>query len=121
MKTKLASMAVLGALAFGVTPAYAQTQDEAPSRQTSSVVAAPAIDTWQDIAAGKCYYGDKESCEIMVKGLKMSKKAKDCLIKGAVAGAGALIVGRFNKDLAEKIARNTVAAGATACISALAG
>ncbi|MCT9106125.1 hypothetical protein N4G69_10865 [Streptomyces mirabilis] len=51
----------------------------------------------------------------------MSKKAKDCLIKGAVAGAGALIVGRFNKDLAEKIARNTVAAGATACISALAG
>ncbi|WP_339130584.1 hypothetical protein WJM95_17070 [Streptomyces sp. f51] len=118
MKTKLVSMAVLGALAFGAAPAAAQTQGEAPGRRTSSVV---AIDTWQDIAAGKCYYGDKESCEIMIKGLKMSKKAKDCLIKGAVAGAGALIVGRFNKDLAEKIARNTVAAGATACISALAG
>ncbi|MGV9337821.1 hypothetical protein [Streptomyces sp. NPDC003688] len=121
MKTKLVSLAVLGALALGATPAYADAQGGTGSGREAASVVTPKIDTWQDIAAGKCYYGDKESCELLIGGMKMSKKAKDCLIKGAVAGAGALIAGRFNKDLASKIARNTVAAGATACVSALVG
>ncbi|NUR00694.1 MAG: hypothetical protein HOY79_30455 [Streptomyces sp.] len=122
MKTKLVSAALLGTFVLGASPAYAGTQSGIGNRGTSaSVVAAPQIDTWQDIAAGKCYYGDKESCELLIGGLKMSKKVKDCLVKGVVAGAGALIIGRVNKDLAEKVARNTVAAGATACVSALVG
>ncbi|MEU6702405.1 hypothetical protein [Streptomyces wuyuanensis] len=114
-------MAVLCTLALGATPAYAQTQAGSATSGTLSSTAKPPIDTWQDIAASKCHYGDKESCKLLVEGLKMSKTAKDCLIKGGVAGAGALVVGRFNKDVADKIARNTVAAGVTACITALVG
>jgi hypothetical protein len=117
MRLKLVSVAVLGSLALGAAPAVAQTQPTGAT--TSRSVATPKIDTWQDIAAGKCYYGDKESCELLIKGLRMSKKTKDCLVNGSVAAAISLVVGRFNKDLASKVAKQAVGAGATSCITAL--
>jgi len=46
---------------------------------------------------------------------------KNCLIKGAIGGAGALVVGRYvSKDVAKDIASKTVVAGATGCLSSLA-
>ncbi|WP_405872348.1 MULTISPECIES: hypothetical protein [unclassified Streptomyces] len=117
MRIKLVSVAVLGSLALGAVPAVAQTQPT--GNRTSKSVVTPKIDTWQDIAAGKCYYGDKESCELLVKGLKMSKKTKNCLVNASVAAAISLIVGRVNKDLASKVAKQAVGAGATSCITAL--
>ncbi|MEU6257774.1 hypothetical protein [Streptomyces sp. NPDC047043] len=121
MKLKLVSVAVLGSLALGAAPAVAQTQETVAS--STKTVVTPKIDTWQDIAAGKCYYGDKESCELLVGGLKMSKKTKNCLVNASVAAAISLIVGRINKDLASKVAKQAVGAGAgagaTSCITAL--
>ncbi|MFF4258969.1 hypothetical protein ACFY1L_48115 [Streptomyces sp. NPDC001663] len=117
MKLKLVSVAVLGSLALGAAPAVAQTQETGTS--STKTVVTPKIDTWQDIAAGKCYYGDKESCELLVGGLKMSKKTKNCLVNASVAAAISLIVGRINKDLASKVAKQAVGAGATSCITAL--
>ncbi|MFJ9644577.1 hypothetical protein [Streptomyces sp. NPDC101206] len=50
----------------------------------------------------------------------MNDMVKDCLIKGAIGGAGALIVGRFvSKGVAKDIASKTVVAGATGCLAAL--
>jgi hypothetical protein len=116
VKLKLVSAAVLGSIALGAVPAYAQPSHTTTASQT---VVTPKIDTWQDIAAGKCYYGDKESCELLVKGLKMTKKTKQCLVNASVAAAISLIVGRFNKDLASRVAKQAVGAGATSCITAL--
>lgn len=112
MKLKIASLAVLGSLALGAAPAVAQPQHGSAPR-------APRIDTWQDIAASKCHYGDKEACELLVGGLRMSKKTKNCLVNASVAAAISLIVGRVNKDLASKVAKQAVGAGATSCITAL--
>ncbi|GGZ90717.1 hypothetical protein ACFOOM_05120 [Streptomyces echinoruber] len=76
-KTKVVSAALLGVLTLGVTPAHAETQGDGAGGGTSVSVVTPEIDTWQDIAAGKCYYGDKESCALLIGGLKMSKKAQE--------------------------------------------
>ncbi|MFE6623300.1 hypothetical protein [Streptomyces sp. NPDC057740] len=112
MKLKIVAVAVLGSLALGAAPAVAQPQHGSASRT-------PRIDTWQDIAASKCHYGDKESCALLVGGLKMSKKTKKCLVNASVGAAISLVVGRFNKDLASKVAKQAVGAGATGCITAL--
>ncbi|MFE5816225.1 hypothetical protein [Streptomyces sp. NPDC056479] len=70
----------------------------------------------------KCVvYHDKNSCKSLMRNTKMEKVVKDCLLRAAIGGAGALVVGRFvSKDLAEDIAAKTVVAGATGCLSALA-
>ncbi|TLS42878.1 hypothetical protein FE633_28165 [Streptomyces montanus] len=119
MRLKLVSVAVLGSLALGATPAIAQTQAQETGPASSKAINTPKIDTWQDIAAGKCYYGDQESCELLIKGLKMSKKTKKCLVNASVAAAIQLVVGRFNKELASKVSKQAVGAGATGCITAL--
>ncbi|MFE0254399.1 hypothetical protein [Streptomyces sp. NPDC059010] len=70
----------------------------------------------------KCVvYHDENSCKSLMSNTKMEKVVKDCLIKAAIGGAGALVVGRFvSKDVAEDIAAKVVVAGATGCLSALA-
>lgn len=63
----------------------------------------------------------KRDCEYLMTHVKMNNMVKNCLIKGAIGGAGALIVGRFvSKDVAKDIASKTVVAGATGCLAALA-
>uniref|UniRef100_A0AAU2V8L3 Uncharacterized protein n=1 Tax=Streptomyces sp. NBC_00003 TaxID=2903608 RepID=A0AAU2V8L3_9ACTN len=63
----------------------------------------------------------KDSCAFLMSNTKMLKMVKECLIKGAIGGAGALVVGRYvSKDLAEDIAKKTAVAGATGCLASLA-
>ncbi|MFG2295452.1 hypothetical protein [Streptomyces sp. NPDC048603] len=65
-------------------------------------------------------YKNKSNCAYLMSHTKMNKMVKDCLLKGAIGGAGALIVGRFvSKDVAKDIASKTVVAGATGCLAAL--
>ncbi|MFH9005767.1 hypothetical protein ACH4E5_21375 [Streptomyces afghaniensis] len=69
----------------------------------------------------KCtVYHDKNSCKSLMRNTKMEKVVKNCLIKAAIGGAGALVVGKFvSKDLAEDIAAKVVVAGATGCLASL--
>ncbi|MFG2895352.1 hypothetical protein [Streptomyces sp. NPDC048248] len=63
----------------------------------------------------------KDDCAYLMHHTKMLKMVKNCLIKGAIGGAGALVVGRYvSKDVAKDIASKTVVAGATGCLSSLA-
>ncbi|MFH8571663.1 hypothetical protein [Streptomyces sp. NPDC017993] len=63
----------------------------------------------------------KDDCAYLMHNTKMLKMVKNCLIKGAIGGAGALIVGRYvSKDVAKDIASKTVVAGATGCLASLA-
>ncbi|MEU3988067.1 hypothetical protein OG301_20065 [Streptomyces platensis] len=63
----------------------------------------------------------KDDCAYLMNHTKMHKMVKDCLIKGAIGGAGALVVGRYvSKDVASDIAKKTVVAGATGCLASLA-
>jgi len=63
----------------------------------------------------------KDDCAYLMHNTKMIKMVKNCLIKGAIGGAGALVVGRYvSKDVAKDIASKTVVAGATGCLSSLA-
>ncbi|QEV53710.1 hypothetical protein CP981_20445 [Streptomyces platensis] len=62
----------------------------------------------------------KDDCAYLMHHTKMQKMVKNCLIKGAIGGAGALIVGRYvSKDAASDIAKKTVVAGATGCLASL--
>ncbi|MFD3682299.1 hypothetical protein [Streptomyces sp. NPDC058613] len=62
----------------------------------------------------------KRDCEYLMTHVKMNSMVKNCLIKGAIGGAGALIVGRFvSKDVAKDIVSKTVVAGATGCLMSL--
>ncbi|MFD8417709.1 hypothetical protein ACFV2Q_39320 [Streptomyces sp. NPDC059650] len=72
-------------------------------------------------ARSKCIMSkSKRDCEYLMSHVRMNDMVKDCLIKGAIGGAGALIVGRFvSKDVAKDIASKTVVAGATGCLAAL--
>ncbi|MBR8642504.1 hypothetical protein KEF29_32360 [Streptomyces tuirus] len=69
----------------------------------------------------KCtVYHDKNSCKSLMRNTKMEKIVKDCLIKAAIGGAGALVVGKYvSKDLAEDIGAKVVVAGATGCLASL--
>ncbi|MEU9164298.1 hypothetical protein AB0D29_29015 [Streptomyces sp. NPDC048424] len=63
----------------------------------------------------------KRDCEYLMTHTKMNDMVRECLVKGAIGGAGALIIGRFvSKDVAKDIAAKTVVAGATGCLAALA-
>ncbi|MFE1171018.1 hypothetical protein [Streptomyces sp. NPDC058773] len=63
----------------------------------------------------------KDDCAYLMNHTKMRKMVKNCLVKGAIGGAGALVVGRYvSKDVASDIAKKTVVAGATGCLSSLA-
>lgn len=63
----------------------------------------------------------KRDCEYLMTHVKMNDMVKNCLIKGAIGGADAPIVGRFiSKDVAKGMVSNTVVAGATGCLAALA-
>ncbi|GES31490.1 hypothetical protein San01_39770 [Streptomyces angustmyceticus] len=66
-----------------------------------------------------CMQGNENMCKAVYEQKPISKNVKNCLIKGAVAGAGAIVIGRINKTAAEKLAKETVAAGATACVAAI--
>lgn len=63
--------------------------------------------------------GNQGACKTVYSEGKVPKKAKDCLVKGGVAAAGAIVVGRVNKELAGRLAKQTVVAGATACVAAI--
>ncbi|WSP43213.1 hypothetical protein OG247_41715 [Streptomyces sp. NBC_01244] len=100
------SALVLAAVAFGAAPAH-------------------AVDPRQEYNISKCYFDKHETnkakyCKAL-EGRPMTKAAKDCLIRAGIGSAAALIVGRVNKKLAREIAVNTVAAGATGCITSLLG
>lgn len=49
----------------------------------------------------------------------MTETAKNCLIRMGVGGAAALIAGKVNKKVAREITVNTVASGASGCLTAL--
>ncbi|MEU8548890.1 hypothetical protein AB0C81_18180 [Streptomyces roseoverticillatus] len=49
----------------------------------------------------------------------MSKNVKDCLVKGGLAGAGSIIIGRINKTEASKLAKMAVTSGGAACLAAI--
>ncbi|MEU4728705.1 hypothetical protein [Streptomyces sp. NPDC023588] len=66
-------------------------------------------------------YKSKSNCEYLMNHTKMNQMVKDCLIKGGIGGAGALVVSRFiSKDVAKDIVSKTLVAGATGCLAALA-
>lgn len=63
----------------------------------------------------------KRDCEYLLTHIKMNEMVKECLIKGGIGGAGALIASRFvSKDVAKDIVARTLVAGATGCLAALA-
>lgn len=66
-----------------------------------------------------CMHGNKDMCEAVYDQKPIPENVKNCLVKGAVAGAGAIVIGRINKTLAKKLAKETVTAGATACVAAI--
>ncbi|MFJ3883365.1 hypothetical protein ACIPW5_38700 [Streptomyces sp. NPDC090077] len=73
-------------------------------------------------ARSKCIMSkSKRDCEYLMTHVRMNEMVKDCLVKGGIGGAGALIVARFiSKDVAKDIVSKTVVAGATGCLAALA-
>ncbi|WP_272261006.1 hypothetical protein [Streptomyces xanthophaeus] len=105
-KIRIVTAMVLATIAFGAVPAH-------------------AVDPRQEHNISKCYFdkheADKQKYCKALEGRPMTKAAKDCLIRAGVGSAAALIVGRVNKKVAREIAVNTVAAGATGCITALLG
>ncbi|MGW7412717.1 hypothetical protein [Streptomyces sp. NPDC054863] len=103
-KIKVVAALVLATSVFGAVPAH-------------------AVDPRQEYNISKCYFDKRETnkakyCKAL-EGRPMTKTAKDCLLRAGVGSAAALIVGRVNKKVAREIAVNTVAAGATGCITAL--
>ncbi|MFE9482881.1 hypothetical protein ACFYNM_30250 [Streptomyces spororaveus] len=63
----------------------------------------------------------KRDCEYLMTHTKMNDMVRECLLKAAIGGAGALIIGRYvSKDVAKDLAAKTAGAGATACLAALA-
>ncbi|WP_327676634.1 hypothetical protein [Streptomyces sp. NBC_00467] len=65
-------------------------------------------------------YKSEKACKSLLMTKKMKKAVKDCLIKGGIGGAAALIVGRFvSKDVAADIAKKTIVAGSAGCLAAL--
>lgn len=63
--------------------------------------------------------GSERACKTVYSKGKLPKNVKDCLIKGGVGAAGAIVVGRVNKEIATRLAKQTVVAGATACVAAV--
>jgi len=63
--------------------------------------------------------GNEGACKTVYSEGKVPEKAKGCLVEGGVAAAGAIVVGRVNKELADRLAKQTVIAGATACVAAI--
>ncbi|MFI5868284.1 hypothetical protein [Streptomyces sp. NPDC051546] len=104
MKKRLAVFVISAAIFAGAAPA------------------AQAVDVRQENNVKNCYLGkrkDASACERLLAGRPMSAFVKNCLIKAGIGGAGALIVGRFNKEVGKKIAVNVVGAGATGCLVSL--
>ncbi|WP_159424677.1 hypothetical protein [Streptomyces sp. TLI_053] len=89
-----------------------------------NVIDAPVlVDPRQDHNAVNCRFGKNEADrEKYCKALgarPMTETAKNCLIRMGVGGAAALIAGKVNKKVAREITVNTVAAGASGCLTAL--
>ncbi|MEU7738572.1 hypothetical protein AB0B51_37040 [Streptomyces griseus] len=104
---KIATSVILAALLLGAAPA------------------AHAVDPVQEHKISNCYFDKSKTgkqrakyCNAL-KGRKMTKVAKNCLLRAGVGSAAALVVGRVNKKAAREIAVNTVGAGAAACLSSL--
>ncbi|MFF8786512.1 hypothetical protein [Streptomyces sp. NPDC015125] len=64
-------------------------------------------------------HGNQDMCEAVYDQKPIPKSVKTCLVKGAVAGAAAIVIGRINKTIAKKLAKETVTAGAAACVAAI--
>ncbi|MEU7485051.1 hypothetical protein [Streptomyces sp. NPDC042319] len=99
-------------LGSGAGVAHAEARQPAPRTAMANPI---------EEARSMCMMKSKSDCAYLMHNTKMLKMVKDCLIKGAIGGAGALVVGRYvSKDVAKDIASKTVVAGATGCLSSLA-
>ncbi|MFD0268835.1 hypothetical protein ACFVGY_20035 [Streptomyces sp. NPDC127106] len=116
---KIVSSVVSAAIISGVVlvggagVAYAESGPQ-------SVVQSAQVNPLEE-ARSKCIMAkSKRDCECLMTHVKMNNMVKNCLIKGGIGGAGALIVSRFvSKDVAKDIVSKAVVAGATGCLASL--
>ncbi|MFJ8475965.1 hypothetical protein [Kitasatospora sp. NPDC094011] len=109
-----------------VTGTAAHAAQAAPVAVTAgvNVVDTPVlVDPRQDYNAVNCRFGknekDREKYCRALETKPMTETAKNCLVRMGVGGAAALIAGKVNKKVAREITVNTVAAGASGCLTAL--
>ncbi|MGW3622541.1 hypothetical protein [Streptomyces sp. NPDC000880] len=118
MKRAISSL-LFAALLSGVLIAGAGTA----SADTGPRAAAPPIAMVDPIGEQRSMctvYKSEKACKSLLMTKKMKKAVKDCLVKGGIGGAAALIVGRFvSKDVAADIAKKTIVAGSAGCLAAL--
>lgn len=105
-----------------VTALPAVTATEVPTRVNVTDVPV-LVDPRQDHNAVNCRFGhnerDRENYCKALETKPMTDVARNCLIRMGVGGAAALIAGKVNKKVAREITVNTVAAGASGCLTAL--
>ncbi|MEV6973280.1 hypothetical protein [Kitasatospora sp. NPDC093806] len=81
------------------------------------------VDPRQERNAVNCRFDrNQQDRERFCKALEtkpMTEAAKNCLVRMGVGGAAALVAGKINKKVAREITVNTVAAGASGCLTAL--
>jgi hypothetical protein len=116
---RVASLLLSAALVGGTVVAGGGVAS-ADSR-VQSVASAPQVDPIGEQKAMCTAYNQKQACESLMENSEMTSLVKNCLVKAGIAGAGALVIGRYiSKDVAEDLASKVVVTGATACLSSLA-
>ncbi|MFD7499460.1 hypothetical protein [Streptomyces sp. NPDC059850] len=110
------SAVMLGGIVLGSGTGVAYAESKPRPAAAQSTMVSPIEE-----ARSMCIMSDsKDDCAYLMHNTKMEKLVKNCLIKGAIVGAGALVVGRYvSKDVAKDVAAKTVVGGATGCLSSL--
>ncbi|MFE2142188.1 hypothetical protein ACFXA3_10615 [Streptomyces sp. NPDC059456] len=112
----LTPVLLTGALIAGTGTALADTPSNPAAGKAATVAQVDPIGERRSMCMWK---KDKNDCQSLIASKKMTDMVKNCLIKAGIGGAGALVVGRVNKEVAEKIATSVVAAGVTGCLTSL--
>ncbi|MFF4604032.1 hypothetical protein ACFY12_15065 [Streptomyces sp. NPDC001339] len=95
----------------------ASADDGAPTARSTQ---APMVNPIEEERSMCTAYNDENACAALMTNTKMMDIVKNCLVKAAIGGATALVVGKYvSKDAAEKISEKVVSGGVTGCLTSL--